>query len=556
MTLRAVIYARYSTEMQSAASIDDQVRLCRERIAREGWELVQVFSDRALSGSTCLRPGYQLLGDAVRMGSVDVVVAEAMDRLSRDQEDIAALYKRAKFAGVQIVTLAEGEISELHVGLKGTMNALFIKDLAAKTHRGLRGRVEAGRSGGGNAYGYRVVRRMGSDGQPVAGEREIDAAEARIVERVFREYAAGRSPRHIAIGLNADGIRAPRTSSWAASTINGNRARGTGILNNELYIGRLAWNRLTYVKDPDTGRRRSRPRSAGELVVAEVPELRIVSDELWRAARTRQKALDGRTGTSGQTDQPAPFWSKQRPRYLFSGLIQCGSCGSGFSMVNSTRIGCSAARNKGPTACDNRLTIARADVEHAVLEGLSQRIMDPDLFKVFVQSFTAEWNRLQAEAGADLDAWQAEHARSAAQTERLIDAIANGTPPAAVNARLKELEKRGKELELLIAGAAAPAPRLHPNLAETYRRTVSSLLEVLAKDDTAEARSIVRGLIEAITLVPETGKLRVEIRGELASILALSASGRAAPSAQSAEVLAQQVKMVAGVGFEPTTFRL
>ncbi len=187
---------------------------------------------------------------------------------------------------------------------------------------------------------------------------------------------------------------------------------------------------------------------------------------------------------------------------------------------------------------------------------VSAKINNPDLFKVFVQSFTAEWNRLQAEAGADLDAWQAERARAAAQTDRLIDAIANGAPPAAVNARLKELEKRGKELELLIAGAAAPAPRLHPNLAETYRRTVSSLLEVLAKDDTAEARSIVRGLIEAIKLVPETGKLRVEIRGELASILALSASGRAAPSAQSAEVLAQQVKMVAGVGFEPTTFRL
>ena len=46
--MRAVIYARYSTDLQSAASVDDQVRLCRERIERDGYELVQVYSDRAV----------------------------------------------------------------------------------------------------------------------------------------------------------------------------------------------------------------------------------------------------------------------------------------------------------------------------------------------------------------------------------------------------------------------------------------------------------------------------------------------------------------------------
>ena len=104
-------------------------------------------------------------------GRFEIVLAEALDRLSRDQADIAALYKRLSFEGVQIVTLAEGEITELHVGLKGTMNQLFLKDLADKTRRGLRGRVEAGRSGGGNSYGYDVVRRLGVDGAPITGER-------------------------------------------------------------------------------------------------------------------------------------------------------------------------------------------------------------------------------------------------------------------------------------------------------------------------------------------------------------------------------------------------
>ncbi len=555
MAERAVIYARYSTEMQRTASIEDQVRLCRELISRSGWEFIQVFADRAISGSNCLRPGYQNLLEAVRLGAADVVVAEAMDRLSRDQEDIAGLYKRLRFAGVRIVTLAEGEVTELHVGLKGTMNALFLKDLAAKTHRGLRGRVEAGRSGGGNAYGYRVARRLGPDGQAVAGEREIDAGEALIVERVFREYAAGISPRQIAIGLNREGIQAPRTKSWSSSTINGNRGRGTGIINNELYVGRLAWNRLTYVKDPDTGKRRSRARSAGELVVRDVPELRIIDQSLWDAAKARQSDLDRRK-TPERPAGPAPFWSKQRPRYLFSGLVHCGQCGGGYSMIGRRDLGCSTARNKGPTACTNRTTMRRESMEKTVLEGLSQRIMEPDAFKVFVEQFTAEWNRLQAESGADRAAWESELSRLTAQVERLVDALANGTPAIAINGRLGALEKRRVELEALLASAVAPAPRLHPNLAEVYRQTIASLIEVLGRDDHAEARDAVRSLIDCITLVPEDGGLRVEIKGELASILSLSAAGRTAASTRSADTLAQQVKMVAGIGFEPMTFRL
>ena len=122
------------------------------------------------------------------------MLAEAFDRVSRDQADVATLYKHLQFAGVQIVTLAEGEISELHVDLKGTMNALFLKDLARKTHRGLRGRVEKGKAGGGLCYGYDVVKRLDSAGEPVRGERTINETEAEVVRRVFHDFANGVSP--------------------------------------------------------------------------------------------------------------------------------------------------------------------------------------------------------------------------------------------------------------------------------------------------------------------------------------------------------------------------
>ena len=124
------------------------------------------------------------------------------------------------------------------------MNALFLKDLAAKTHRGLRGRVEQGRSGGGLCYGYDVVKAFDGTGDPVRGGRAINETEAEVVRRVFREFAAGTSPRAIARRLNGEGISGPSGKLWTDSTIRGHAKRGTGLINNELYVGRLVWNRL------------------------------------------------------------------------------------------------------------------------------------------------------------------------------------------------------------------------------------------------------------------------------------------------------------------------
>ena len=148
------------------------------------------------SGSTGFRPGYQALVHAAGAGEFDVVVAEALDRLSRDQADVATLFRRSKFAGILIFTFAEGEITESHIGLKGTMNALFLKDLAQKTHRGQRGRVEAGKSPGGLCYGYDVIRRTDERGELIRGDRAIDPAEAAVVNRIFTMLPLVVSHRH------------------------------------------------------------------------------------------------------------------------------------------------------------------------------------------------------------------------------------------------------------------------------------------------------------------------------------------------------------------------
>jgi site-specific DNA recombinase len=388
---RAAIYARYSSDLSRDASIEDQVRLCRQHAERAGWSAVDVFEDRAISGASAIRPGYQALLTAVAEGGIDIVLAEALDRLSRDQEDIAALFKRLRFIGVKLVTVSEGEIGDLHIGLKGAMNALYLKDLADKTRRGLEGRVRAGRSGGGLCYGYAVV--PGEE----RGGRVVNEDEAAIVRRIFTEFAAGRSPKAIARRLNDDAIPGPRGILWRDTAIRGHRRRGTGLLNNELYIGRLVWNRLRYVKDPASGRRVSRLNPPEAWIIKAVPDLAIVDAALWEAVKARQSAIDAEPGV--QAIKASRFWERRRPVHMLTGRAFCGACGGTLAAAGRDYLACSNARKFG--TCGERKGIRRGELEAFVLGLVRDRLMEPDAVKAFVPAYHQEINAGRDAADAE-----------------------------------------------------------------------------------------------------------------------------------------------------------
>ena len=562
--MRAVIYARYSSDQQSAASIPDQVRLCRRLCEEQGWDVVEVFADEAMSGATHLRPDFQRMQQLAMRGGFDVLVAEALDRLSRDQEHIAGLHKRLNYLGVQIHTKAEGRISEIHIGLGGTMSALFLRQLAEKTHRGLEGRVKAGKSAGGLSYGYRLDRQPLPDGTWTTGDRVIDPTEAAIVQRIFTEYDRGRSPRAIAIGLNRDGIPAPRAGgkgTWAFSTISGNWKRGTGILNNELYVGQLVWNRQRFIKDPDTGKRQARPNPASDWITEEVPSLRIIDDSLWAQVKARQGAIREDILAERIENPTAPKSERaRRARYLLSGLLQCGCCGSGYIMISDSRYGCAATRNSG--TCTNRKTIRRVDVEARVLAGLRNNLLHPDMIREFIAEFQREVQEqrlasLSARTGAEQDL-----AKVIKEIDHIITAIAQGMFHASMKARMDTLEADKSRLTAQLADVPAPEPvTLHPGLADIYASTIADLANALNADDTREeAADILRGLIEKIVLTPDTAAPSghsIELYGELGAILSLCADADGTNAkARRGTAGFRQVTMVAGAGFEPAAFRL
>jgi site-specific DNA recombinase len=542
--MRVAIYARYSSDNQRDASIADQLRICREFAARQGWVVVQEFTDHAISGATLLRSGFQALMRDALNHRFDVVLAESLDRFSRDQEDTAGLFKRLTFAGVNIVTLAEGDITHMHIGFKGTMNALFLKDLAEKTHRGLRGRVENGKAGGGLSYGYRVVRTM-TGTTVTTGEREIEASEATVVERIFREFVAGRSPKQIAKTLNQKAVAGPFGGNWSPSTIYGSSKRGTGILNNELYVGRMVWNRLRYVKNPDTGKRVSRLNPPSDWIVKDVPQLRILQDELWNAAKDRQRRTRYTIAKTGN------FGAANRPRYLFSGLTKCGICGAGFVVGSRNRLCCFGARDQG--TCSNRLTIRREEVEGRVLTALKDRLLRQDLFEEFCAEFAREMNRLRMEHRASLSAAEREIDRIEARRKKLIEMVMDGVAPSEVKDEMNANAARREELKARLAAADEPPPLLHPGMAELYRSRVTDLAKALEHPESrSEATESLRGLIEAIVLTPDHGELRIELKGSLAAMLGAAVKAKRSPEGD----LSLQIAMVAGAGFEPATFGL
>jgi site-specific DNA recombinase len=537
MKMRAVIYARYSSENQRDASIEDQVRVCRMYIEREGWTYLHAYSDRAISGSTPFRPGYQKLLQDARCGQFEIVVAEALDRLSRDQEDTAAIFKRLTYAGIRIITLSEGPISELHVGLKGTMNALFLRDLADKIRRGQRGRIHAGRASGSLPYGYEVVREFDSDGSAIRGKRRIVPERAEIIRRIFEAYADGNSPRLITKQLNREAVPGPRGGMWNASSINGNRARRDGILWNEIYVGRLIYNRQRFVKDPETGRRLPKPNPPEEWLIVAAPDLQIVDQTLWdRVHRVKARSSTGR------------LHMRRRPRRLLSGLIYCGVCNGHYTVIGEERIGCTTHRERG--ACSNGRTMAVHKLEERVLNGLKDKLLTPELIAEFVREFHLHVVNIERDESRRREASHLLIREVDEKIDRMVTAIEGGAEVAAFHKRLIELEERRRTLsiELGRSNQAIPAFKINPKAADLYRQKVCDLRATLNADSEArqEAASILRSLVDKIVLHPgqRRGDMAIELHGQIASVLALD------HQKEDAEVM---LMVVAGEGFEPPT---
>ena len=537
---RVALYARFSTDLQRQTSIADQLLAARDRAAREGWQIVAEHADEGVSGSVPVilrRGGKALLADALA-ARFDVLIVEGLDRLSRDMGEQDQVVKRLEYRNVRLIGTSDGYDTQakgrkvMRVA-RGLVNELYLDDLRDKTHRGLAGQFGRGLSAGGRSFGYRT--------EAVAGGRRmvIDEAEAAHVRWVFEQVADGHSPRAIVHQLNRLGVASARGGTWAVSAIVGSSVRGLGMLHNELYIGRVIWNRRQWLKDPETGSRRYIERPRNEWQVREAPELRIVSEELWqrvRAASTNGPARGARAGRGAS------------PKTLFGGLLRCNTCAGAIVAIDSRHYGCSVHKDRGSAVCASGSTWPRTVVDRRLVAEVRDELLRPEAIDQLQRTVRAVLAESLKEDDAAPDASRRRLLALRGEIERLVDAVARSGYSAALAGRLQAAEAEADAIEGDLRRVQAPtvdATRIAAQVVNDYRRTMLQLQDALTLDDDRQRiRQILADLLGAVTLLKDdgTGESFAEFE-EPAERLLLAVSG-------------QPLGRVARAGFEPATFGL
>lgn len=222
-----------------------------------------------------------------------------------------------------------------------------------------------------------------------------------------------------------------------------------------------------------------------------------MDQSLWDKVKERQGA---QRGTVVQTDRGYRLNAAHRRRFLLSGLLRCGVRGGSYTVVACDRYGRASHRNRG--TCSNDATVVRQAIERRTLDGLKDRLMAPDLVAEFMRAYHAEVSRLNADREATYEASRRERETIQRRIAGILDGIERGVVTESTRDRLIELKARKKQIDAM--PPPAPAPRLHPKLADLNRDKVARLHEALDRDDArAEAAEALRALINEVRLTPE-----------------------------------------------------
>ena len=450
-----------------------------------------------------------------------------------------------------IDTYSDGH--EFHTGVRGLIDSVYLLDLAKKTHRGLRGQALKGKSCGGRSYGYRHVveedpNKTDSQGRPLilSVRREVNEEEAYWVRQIFSWYAQGFSPRWIASELNRRGVPSPRKSTWAASTLHGDQSRGTGLLNNPLYIGKYVWNRSKWGRHPDTRRRIRHRRPPSDWVEIPIEELRIVSDELWESVKRRQNEKRvNHSAVQLEGSKASPVG--RGPKYLFSGLLKCAECSRNYIVTNRNQYACSTRINRGEIVCSNRLRVSRKLVEGLLMQQIKQDLLSPEGINYFLKETRRILNEKRSKLPQSIDENYQQLLVVEKEIKNLVRAFRRGDWTESTKSELHELESKKQQLQTMLKTESQGRGNLQsflPRAKERLRELVWNI-ENLDHGQLVPIRQQIKTLVGGeIKLFPtDQGYLEAEVSGDYAGFLKLIGEERT-------------IMMVAGEGFEPSTFGL
>ena len=494
--MRTIVYSRVSTDAQAdeGTSLDTQERANLECVEEAGGTVIRTIRDTA-SGSSLERPGMAEVRRLMRDGECEVVLAYALDRLSRNQHHIGVLFDEAETVGVRLEFATEEfedtAIGKFIVAARGFVSEVEREKIAERTMRGKAERARNGRlpqGTGAGCYGYTYV--------PETGRRVLNTAQATIVQRIFDDFVSGKAVNRISTKLNADGIPTLTGKKWYPVTVH-------RILRNETYTGRTVYRRtkVEMIRQPG-GRGRKRrvvARDASEQIEIEGASPSIVSPEFYARAQARLDDPERRA-------ERAPSHA-----YPLRGRLRCKHCGAGV-------VGQSVHRGRYFYYRCNRLYLSDKDkrckgrqvpkeaLESAVREAIEDVLAEPEL---------AIGMAVRLRDGTDHAARLAELARELSHLDdsqdRLVDLYTDGE--LAKDAFHQKLTRRRGALEREQAQLRSECePGLDPELLrEQVPQVLGFIREWVRRADGDDLELLLQALNVRVEVSPEEADVWVEV---------------------------------------------
>ena len=509
--MHAAIYARKSTDQKGVVdaekSVTRQIEHATAYAHRKGWTVADdhVYVDDGISGAEfAKRPGFLRLMNALKpTPPFQVIVMSEESRLGREAIETAYALKQIITSGVHVFfyledreRTLESPTDKILLSLTTFADELERDKARQRTYDALQRKARSGQVTGGVVFGYANVRAV--DGAGV--KRQVKAAEAAVVRDIFELYATGLGVRGIAKQLNARGVPCPRPqqgrpAGWAPSSV-------WSVLRRPIYRGEIVWGQTK--KRDQWGLQRRSQNDEDAWVRVDAPELRIVPEPLWQAVQERLVASRRRYLTSTHGDRfgrpPNNFESK----YLLTGMVRCGACGSNLVVRSRSHrhhrayfYACSAFHHRGRHVCGNSLEVARGLAEDTILTEIESYVLHSKVVDRAIKLALKELRPDASRVGRERAQLRKELETVERELKRLTGALASGTALASVLDALREREPRRDTLRIELANlenvrdfSAADGDRLEHQVREKLVNW-----RALLRGAPQEARQVLRALL-------------------------------------------------------------
>ncbi len=480
------IYARYSTEKQNEGySIEAQLEACRKALP-SGPHHIMEYIDRGRSGCTIAgRPELLRLLTEADAGRLELLLVYKYDRLGRNQAETASMIQTLEEVGVKVRSATEGE-DPLARGIHLVIGEHYLRQLSERTRAGVIKAAEHGRVGGPALYGYR---------RDQDGHLLIDETTAPTVNRIFRQYVEDAcSLKTIARMFNAEGIPSPRGGEWHNSSIH-------EMLSNELYVGRLVFNRRKFRRDRRTGRRIYSLNAEEQLLTRERPSLAIVPRDLWDRAQMRRASR-------------ASNKAVRRHSYPLSGLVVCGECGAKYvaqpsrnAKGNYVFMTCGNRQSGG--TCNNtfrfRLDLVLSEMIGTVIREFLTPEATDELKDILWQFLEDEFRKGRDGRRQDEAALPSVREKMRHVMDLMVTAKANGDGTEALwQDQLAQLQRERLAIEGRQHKASETSAFDRGRLSDLIDRATKELREGITPNATPEQiREVLRAMIGSVTAHPD-----------------------------------------------------